>query len=86
MNPQRMMRPGLANPNVNPAMMNPSNSLRHLLQPQGQNQQGNTFRPMMGMQVQGQNNMMNPNINMMNMRQQNTNQQQFNDPNYEYMQ
>lgn len=82
MNSQRMMRPGLANPNVNPAMMNPGNSLRHLLQPQGQNQQGNTFRPMM--QVQGQNNMMNP--NMMNVRQPNPNQQQFNDPNYEYMQ
>lgn len=36
MNVQRMTRPGMANPNVNPAMMNPNNSLRHLLQPQGQ--------------------------------------------------
>lgn len=39
---------------------------------------------MLGMQ--GQNAMMNPNMNMnMNIRQQNPNQQ-FNDPNFDYMQ
>lgn len=36
MNVPRMMRPGMPNPNANPAMINPNNSLRHLLQPQGQ--------------------------------------------------
>lgn len=37
MNVQRMMRPGMANPNANPPMMNANNSnLRHLLQPQNQ--------------------------------------------------
>lgn len=36
MNVPRMMRPGMANPNANAAMINPNNSLRHLLQPQGQ--------------------------------------------------
>lgn len=111
MNVPRMMnvsRPGMPNPNPNqnPNMINPNNSLRHLLQPQGQvkmrkfqnkriigiklisfvvvvvyvkPQQGNQFRPMMGMQ--GPNNMMNPNMNM-NIRP----NQPFNDPNFEYMQ
>lgn len=36
MNVPRMMRPGMPNPNANSAMINPNNSLRHLLQPQGQ--------------------------------------------------
>lgn len=38
MNVPRMMRPGMSNPNpnANAAMINPNNSLRHLLQPQGQ--------------------------------------------------
>lgn len=33
---QRMMRPAMTNPTANPNMMNPTNSLRHLLQPQFQ--------------------------------------------------
>lgn len=38
MNVPRMMRPAMPNPNpnANAAMINPNNSLRHLLQPQGQ--------------------------------------------------
>lgn len=37
MNVPRMMRPGIPNPGIpNATMINPNNSLRHLLQPQGQ--------------------------------------------------